>query len=131
MPAKIANRFYIHVLIALILLTGTCLCVHVDAQEKPRVVYKMKLYKKQVQPDSLKRMVNLVNIIPGIKVVLRYGTTNNFTGQKLYNQTKNTFLRKPVAGALLKVQQELNTKGYGLKIFDGYRPYSVTVKCRS
>ncbi|MDP9230055.1 MAG: M15 family metallopeptidase [Bacteroidota bacterium] len=128
MPSKIANRFYINVLITLILLTGICLCKHVVAQEKPQVVYKIKVYKKQVQADSLKRMVNLVKIIPGIMLDLRYGTTNNFTRQKLYNQTKNTFLRKPVAEALLKVQQVLNIKGYGLKIFDAYRPYSVTVK---
>ena len=39
-----------------------------------------------------------------------------------------TFLRKPAADSLLKVQQELNAHGLGLKIFDAYRPYSVTVK---
>lgn len=41
---------------------------------------------------------------------------------------RHTFLRKPAAEALAKVQQELKTQGLGLKIFDGYRPYSVTVK---
>ena len=40
---------------------------------------------------------------------------------------RRTFLRKPAAEALAKVQQELKTKGFGLKIFDAYRPYSVTV----
>ncbi len=30
--------------------------------------------------------------------------------------------------ALQKVQKELNQSGWGLKIFDAYRPYSVTVK---
>ncbi|MBK5271832.1 MAG: M15 family metallopeptidase, partial [Bacteroidia bacterium] len=39
-----------------------------------------------------------------------------------------TFLRQPVVAALQKVQQELNEKGLGLKIFDAYRPYSVTRK---
>jgi len=37
-------------------------------------------------------------------------------------------MRAPAAEALKKVQQELNTQGYGLKIFDAYRPFSVTVK---
>lgn len=43
-------------------------------------------------------------------------------------KTTSTFLRLPAARALQKVQQELNLKGLGLKIFDAYRPYSVTVK---
>jgi len=38
-----------------------------------------------------------------------------------------TFLRLPAARALLAVQSELNAKGLGLKIYDAYRPYSVTV----
>ena len=29
---------------------------------------------------------------------------------------------------MLEVQKKLNEKGYGLKIWDAYRPYSVTVK---
>jgi D-alanyl-D-alanine dipeptidase len=33
-----------------------------------------------------------------------------------------------VVESLSKVQNELNKLGLGLKIFDGYRPYSVTVK---
>jgi len=43
-------------------------------------------------------------------------------------KTNDTYLRLPAAKALLKVQQELNKKGLGLKIFDAYRPYSVTKK---
>jgi len=46
----------------------------------------------------------------------------------MYPQNTNiTFLRSPAAHALQQVQQELNEKGLGLKIFDAYRPYSVTV----
>jgi D-alanyl-D-alanine dipeptidase len=32
------------------------------------------------------------------------------------------------AEALSKVQLDLKAKGFGFEIFDGYRPYSVTVK---
>ena len=39
-----------------------------------------------------------------------------------------TFLRLPVARALQRVQNELREKGYGLKLFDAYRPYAVTKK---
>ncbi|HTE12089.1 MAG TPA: M15 family metallopeptidase, partial [Chitinophagaceae bacterium] len=39
-----------------------------------------------------------------------------------------TYLRLPAAKALAQVQKELNEKGMGLKVFDAYRPYSVTEK---
>jgi zinc D-Ala-D-Ala dipeptidase len=42
--------------------------------------------------------------------------------------THHSFLREPVAAALKKVQEELKGMGLGIKIFDAYRPYSVTVK---
>lgn len=42
--------------------------------------------------------------------------------------TQVTFLRLPAVRALQKVQAELNSKGLGMKIFDAYRPYSVTEK---
>jgi D-alanyl-D-alanine dipeptidase len=42
--------------------------------------------------------------------------------------TKATYLRLPAARALSGVQEELEKQGYGLLIFDAYRPYAVTVK---
>jgi D-alanyl-D-alanine dipeptidase len=42
--------------------------------------------------------------------------------------TSVTFLRLPVALALQKIEDELGKKGLGLKIFDAYRPFSVTEK---
>ncbi len=47
--------------------------------------------------------------------------------QVIYKQAR-AFARKPVVASLKKIQQELNKKGYGLKIFDGYRPYATTVE---
>ena len=38
------------------------------------------------------------------------------------------YARKPVAEALKNVQSDLQKKGLELKIHDGYRPYSATVK---
>ena len=73
-------------------------------------------------------MVELKTIVPGIQYDLRYATPNNFMHQKLYKDGDITFLRLPVAKALSKAQQELNTRGLSLKIWDAYRPYSVTVK---
>ena len=38
------------------------------------------------------------------------------------------FLRRPAAIALHDVERELAREGLGLKLFDGYRPYRVTVR---
>ena len=74
-------------------------------------------------------MVELKSLITGIKYDFRYASTNNFMKRLMYPaNTSVTFLRLPAANALKKVQQELKTKGFGLKIFDAYRPYAVTVK---
>lgn len=92
------------------------------------VVKKRKIYRQQVINDSNQRMVELKSRIPAIIYDLRYATPSNFTGQKLYSQSARTYLRLPVAKALDSVQHLLLQAGYGLKIFDAYRPYSVTKK---
>jgi zinc D-Ala-D-Ala dipeptidase len=93
------------------------------------VINKLADYQLTVRNDSAKKMVELLKFIPGIVYDLRYATTTNFTHLQLYvPATHQTFLRVPAARALAAVQQELNAQGYGLKIFDAYRPYDVTVK---
>ena len=42
-------------------------------------------------------------------------------------RTPAAFLRLPAAQALLAIEQQLRPMGYGLKVYDGYRPYKVTV----
>ncbi len=81
-----------------------------------------------IKSDSNKQMVDIKNLIPGIIPDLRYATANNFMKRKLYPKIATTYLRLPAAKALQHVQIELNEMGLGLKIFDAYRPYSVTEK---
>jgi D-alanyl-D-alanine dipeptidase len=95
-------------------------------QVKP--VKKLKTYEQQITADSLQRMIEIKTIIPNIVYDLRYATKNNFTRAKLYGNAGQTFLRLPVAKAMQNVQQDLIKRGYGLKIFDAYRPYAVTKK---
>jgi D-alanyl-D-alanine dipeptidase len=96
---------------------------------RPPVTSKWEEYRKQVKEDSTKKMVEIKTVIPGIVYDLRYATLNNFMRRLMYPAgTNSTFLRMPAVNALQKVQKELNEKGFGLKIFDAYRPYSVTVK---
>jgi D-alanyl-D-alanine dipeptidase len=68
-------------------------------------------------------------MVPGLVYDLRYATTNNFMKRLMYPAGTNiTFMRLPAVKAMQQVQQELNKSGLGLKIFDAYRPFSVTVK---
>ncbi|RXK58352.1 peptidase M15 [Lacibacter luteus] len=88
-----------------------------------------KSYKHTLKKDNQKQMVELKTKMPGLVYDLRYATVNNFVKLPLYPvTTTSTFLRLPAANALQQVQQELKQKGLGLKIFDAYRPYSVTIK---
>ena len=74
-------------------------------------------------------MQELQAVIPGLMYDLRYATINNFMHRRMYPaHTRHTFLRLAAANALKKVAAELGKKGYVLKIFDAYRPYSVTEK---
>jgi len=78
-------------------------------------------------PKRSADLVDVQKVIPGIVLDIRYATTNNFTGQQLYPFSK-CYLRRASAEKLRAAQAELAPLGYGLKIFDGYRPLSVQWK---
>jgi D-alanyl-D-alanine dipeptidase len=87
------------------------------------VVPDVATYERLVKADADKQLVDLETL--GFKLDIRYATENNFMRQRLYPVAK-AFLRRPAVLALRSVQQELAREGIGLKIFDAYRPYSVT-----
>ena len=94
-----------------------------------KLVKKWSEYAAQVKNDPDQRMVELRGLVPGLVYDLRYATKNNFTARRMYPPgTKYTYLRSAAAQALKKVQEDLNATGLGLKIFDAYRPHSVSVK---
>jgi len=75
-----------------------------------------------------KTVTNLVELIKldfSIKLDIRYATKNNFLGRPVYREAR-AYLVKEVANELITIHKELNKSGYGLLIFDGYRPWSVT-----
>jgi D-alanyl-D-alanine dipeptidase len=90
------------------------------------VVKTLKILSEEITIDSNKRMVNLRKSIPGLKLDLKYASKNNFMHRKLYPHIRTTYLRLPAAKALKRVIEELNKKNLSVKIFDAYRPYSVT-----
>lgn len=103
------------------------------AQEIPKNSYGLSvlsdpaLYYQFIKLDSSKELIDLEKYIPGIIIDARYATENNFAKTKFYESSK-IFLRLPAAVALKKIQQELVRQNISLKIFDAYRPYSVTEK---
>ena len=69
-------------------------------------------------------LVELVQLDPSFRLDIRYATTNNFTGRAVYSEAR-AFLQRPAAEALMRAHQTLKKEGYGLMIFDAYRPMSV------
>ena len=92
------------------------------------VIHSLPEYKRTVLKNPFKQMVDLKQPMPNIVLDLRYAGTNNFMKEKLYPAITTTYLRKAAADSLLNVQKHLKEIGIGLKIFDAYRPYSVTEK---
>lgn len=130
MNYKVTNRRIFLQLIFLFFSTLTYnFCYTQQTETKLNVTSKWNEYKKEVKADSSKKMIELKSLIPNIVYDLRYASTNNFMHRLMYPEnTTKTFLRLPAAVALSKAQRELNEEGLGLKIFDAYRPYSVTEK---
>jgi len=63
--------------------------------------------------------------LDGLKFDIRYATENNFLGSPFYSSAK-AYLQKPAAEALTRVHASVKKLGYGLLIYDAYRPWSVT-----
>ena len=67
--------------------------------------------------------IYIKSVIPSITVDLKYFSKNNFVGEKINGYHVNrAIITKEAALVLQNVQQDLNHFGYGLKIFDAYRP---------
>lgn len=93
-----------------------CLPLHANAQ------LHLPVEKGNFLPDSLMEIQQLDSTI---KLDIRYATTNNFTGRKVYSEAR-AFLQKEAALALVTAHRSLQQDGYGIIVFDGYRPWSVT-----
>ena len=63
--------------------------------------------------------------VAGVKVNSVYAGSDNLFGAPLYT-TPKLFVSKEAAAALGKVQQRLAPYGYGLVLWDAYRPWSVS-----
>ena len=92
------------------------------------IINSTKILQNEIDSNQENKMVNLRKALPEIKLDLKYTTTQNFMHHKLYPPIQTTFLRKPAVDNLKNITRELKQQNLGIKIFDAYRPYSITEK---
>jgi D-alanyl-D-alanine dipeptidase len=80
---------------------------------------------KEAGPFRAPDLVELVALDPSIKLDIRYATEQNLAGRAVYDEAR-AFLQRPAAEAAVRAHRALRAHGYGLLIFDGYRPWRVT-----
>ncbi len=71
--------------------------------------------------------LELTSLQSSLQIDLKYATTDNFVAEKMY-ECGRCFLRPKVAEAVVRIQQELQQKGFGLKLLDCYRPRPIQQK---
>lgn len=104
---------------ALLVLLSGCGVVHRRAPE-PVNTPELPTVSDEAA-DTL--LVDLQRVDSSLVVDMRYATSNNFTGVPLPGYEANkAYLRAEAAAALALVNEDLHAQGYGLKIFDAYRP---------
>jgi D-alanyl-D-alanine dipeptidase len=77
--------------------------------------------------ESTTELVNVGSLKNPPLEEIRYATTFNFMGTKLY-PFPAAYVRRELIPRLESIQKELSGKGLGLKIYDGYRPLPVQQK---
>ena len=80
---------------------------------------------------ELDPLVDVSRIDPTILIDSRYATDDNCAKRALYppRMRRHCFMRRSAATQLKRAQAALRRDGYGLKIWDGYRPQTVQWRC--
>ncbi|MEG4289921.1 M15 family metallopeptidase [Microcoleus sp. C2C3] len=126
------GKYPIAFMLVLLCAIGLHHTTFVRAQEPPQVQIPQP-EPNPIVPDSIfmsqlprwARLVDIRTVNRNIRLDIRYATTNNFLKRKLYPISKCA-LRSSVAQKLALVQTDLEKIGLGLKVYDCYRPFSVT-----
>ena len=73
--------------------------------------------------DGAGYFVNITDVVPDVILEIRYYSTYNFVGSRIDGYEEPTaLLTREAADSLKAVNDELRKMGYGLKIYDAYRP---------
>jgi D-alanyl-D-alanine dipeptidase len=70
-------------------------------------------------------LVEISAVDPTIVIDLRYATARNVFGHPIYPPGARAVIRQSVADRLKYVQLYLRARGYGLKIWDAFRPFNA------
>jgi zinc D-Ala-D-Ala dipeptidase len=70
-------------------------------------------------------LVEVVTLDPSLRLDVRYASSDNFLRAPIYPEAR-VFLQRPAAEAVVRANRALQAHGYGLLLFDGYRPWYVT-----
>ncbi len=129
------SRFTKYLIVFILVLLSTTSLHHPTfvRAEEPAKVQSPAIEPNPIAPESTfmsqlpswARLVDIRTVNPNIRLDIRYATTNNFLKRKLYPIAKCA-LRSSVAQKLALVQTDLEKIGLGLKVYDCYRPFSVT-----
>jgi D-alanyl-D-alanine dipeptidase len=115
------------------------LCLAAAAQHAPRIfriipvrpVAELMAEAKSASPPREQGdfrapdFVDVAKLEPRIKLDIRYATPDNFLSTPVYPSAR-AFLERPAAEALLRAHRELMRQGFGLLVFDAYRPWHIT-----
>lgn len=82
-----------------------------------------------IKKGMIRRDPNFVRIDhhfqSGVRLDIRYATPNNFLGAKLYIFPE-AYIRKEIVADLAKAVDALREHGFGIIVYDAYRPWYVT-----
>ncbi|RPG64366.1 MAG: hypothetical protein CBE50_001045 [Flammeovirgaceae bacterium TMED290] len=75
--------------------------------------------------DSHKKLLDLKKLDSEFRLDIRYASSNNFMRSKFY-KNERAFFNMEAANKLIEAKDELKKLGYGIIIYDAYRPWFVT-----
>ncbi|MBE7495961.1 MAG: M15 family metallopeptidase [Verrucomicrobiaceae bacterium] len=81
-------------------------------------------------PADLARKYDLVDlrqVAPDVRIDLRYASKDNVARRRLYPARMPCLLRRATAEKLKRAQAALAAQGYGIRVWDAYRPPEVQV----
>jgi D-alanyl-D-alanine dipeptidase len=70
-------------------------------------------------------LVEISKVDSNIFIDLRYGTSRNLFGHPIYPPGARAIIRQSVADRLKVADDYLRARGYGLKIWDAFRPFNA------
>ncbi|HEX9208319.1 MAG TPA: M15 family metallopeptidase [Steroidobacteraceae bacterium] len=118
-------------LAAAALLAGGCATA---PDPRPVPVYKLEALRAEAlratppaEPGDFRAddLVEPAALDPTLRLDVRYATHRNFLRWTIYPEAR-VFLQRPAAEAVVRANRALRAHGYGLVLFDGYRPWYVT-----